>query len=76
MKGKNQTFIKYRPKKKKKKKLMEYAQICEHVGRMEGRRENTGGQGVPAEAIRGLIIWKIVKEKTVARHALSSLGVI
>lgn len=56
--------------------MMEYAQICEHVGRMEGRRENTGGQGVPAEAIRGLIIWKIVKEKTVARHALSSLGVI
>lgn len=53
------------------------------VRRIEGRKgKNTGSQvligtrAVPAEAIRVLIIWKIVKEKTMARHVLSSMGVI
>lgn len=43
---------------------------------MERRKGKYWWPRVPAKAIRGLVIWKIVKEKTLARHALSSLGVI
>ena len=52
----------------------------ENRGRGRGKEQcqpsTKMGKAAPAEAIRGLITGKIVKEKTMARHKLVSMGLM